>query len=725
MVGGQNKFCGNILLYDYLSSKRAPVFLNRNLTRAFRVHQHLLQHGSTENFPGHELRHTWQKKSFYLSWDSLDEMIESEKASGSFVLQIHGIKSLGSREQEGHAAKKTRIFLRAKSDLRVKIIQQSGNHASFALPSQKATLEGVSRDNNRSVSVETAQVAVRPEDLSDVAGQQTLTGTYMMLINIDLQTQSEAEDLYGHLSCDSKSHNDFATHLSTTWKNILECPRGRTILPLKDWQKQVGFGLEVSMYWSRTKGDTVLTSHNQILRKTTLLQSFLTPESDKGGVLRKYKLTFVYANESLERQGLICPHEGCQRRKHIDIDDLRMHLDAWHDYFQYRAFKEGVDDQGQEKWRFECEVSDHRADQRASAKADEPFDIRQVAPPQPFDRRRYLDAGNDDFQRLSRLDKRTVNNKVMVPNSFRKPSPPRRKPPDQVKDRPLRKKVSYPVPKAPQGVVFVRSCSRRPLITGEYISESDDEVDETWIELRQSAEFEKSKELTDEMRRFLKAFDSFTRDEHLQSDIHLGETLVRFLQAKGTWIWEANVYEAVCVKLEELMQADIISEEVRSWCVQHLKTKKPHMEQSREATDMAGQLERLEVFSSAKDDLYKEPTPPRTSSTENSMTSLSPANDALKVQRYKSFDTAKGKARITDTGNLTPITADSDGDIEMRREMLAVEATNSIHETNKQEVPPYDLCLCGEDAQTSHHRRQLVACNNMVSSLHQSTIKSN
>jgi hypothetical protein len=92
MSGRQHKFSGNVLLYDYLSFKRTPVFLNRNLTRALRVHQHNLEHGNTHDFsgPDHERRRTWKPPS----WDDLDDMVEQQDLQGSFVLEIHGLRPL-------------------------------------------------------------------------------------------------------------------------------------------------------------------------------------------------------------------------------------------------------------------------------------------------------------------------------------------------------------------------------------------------------------------------------------------------------------------------------------------------------------------------------------------------------------------------------------------------------------------------------------------------------
>jgi hypothetical protein len=68
---------------------------------------------------------------------------------------------------------------------------------------------------------------------------------------------------------------------------------------------------------------------------------------------------------------------------------------------------------------------------------------------------------------------------------------------------------------------------------------------------------------------------------------------------------------------------------------------------------------------------------------------------------------------VTDTGHLTPITADSDGDLETREAILSTDIFRTHH--GKQDMPiPYDLCLCGADAQASDRNSPLVACSSMV-----------
>jgi hypothetical protein len=702
MVIRQDRFSGNILLYEYLSSKRAPIFLNRNLTRAFQVHRHLLESNDANKLVGEhfDLRMVWKPPS----WDSLDEMVEMRNLQGSFILEIHGIKpihenNIALAEQPDHK-RKARFLLRAKSTIQAAVFSPSSDLPCMSIPAQDATLTSTAKYAEKVVSVETDRITIKPEHLNSNVQEIASSNAYKINISINIETHNAAEELYSYLSAKEPSTQQLSTRLSTTWGNILKCPLGRTILPLRDWKGHLAFGLEVTMYWASATGDSILTVHNRRLRETRQPATYPTPPLDPDGGHSEVMLVFAYANEKISRSCLICPHEGCQRRKYADIDDLRMHLDSWHDYFRYKATHQGRNRDGADTWLFECDVADHKAEQRASARADEPYDIRNVAPQQPFHRSRYLNEGNDDYQRMSRLEKRHTSSRNLVAVAPRIPIVPKRKPPDQIQDRPPRESRRYMVPPAPAGVTFVRSCTRRPLKTGESISESDDEVDDRWVKSRRSAEFNNNAELPDPAKPFLKAFDEHMWEEQLRSDVHIGDAVVRFARTHATWVWQHNVFDAYKEKLDELLMDDLVSREVHAACLELTAAQKP--EEAEESGTISQQPAQLEVTVPSYSDGTAAPLA-REKTTQ--------------VIAQRKRDKGKGKARITETGNLTPVTADSDGDVEMMESTLSI-GTDSVKDQEKVriECPPYDLCICGKDALASRVKFSWVACSGMVSS---------
>ncbi|KAH7371962.1 hypothetical protein BKA66DRAFT_423378 [Pyrenochaeta sp. MPI-SDFR-AT-0127] len=687
MSGRQDRFSGNILLYHYLSTKRNRIFLNRSITRALKVHKYILGNGSTHGFPGsdHESRSEWKLPSL----DALDDMVEQEKSKGSFVLDVHGFKTLptGKVLARNKIARKSRNLFSVQSTVQISIIAESSILPCNSPPPQKAIVKGVESDHGRRADAETDRIVIKPDDLSISPYRRSLSldTSYKMILSVNFSSQTDAENLYKHLGSDA-ANPEIHTRLSASFPNILECPTGTTILPLKDNKRRLDFGVEVSMHWIDTLAESILAAHNQQLKNSARPTSYPTPPLNVDDP--KYEITYVYANEVLKRFSLLCPHGGCQKRKPADIDDLRMHLDSWHDYFRYQAIEEGVDDEGVMRWRFECEVADHKADRRSSRRADEPFDVRITAPAQPFNQRRYLSEANDDYQKMSRLE-RTAKHKmpkpaVVVPLK-------RHRLPEEVQERPARKKKTFSVPKAPPGVTFFRACSRRPFKEGEDVSESDDDVECNWIDLRKIAEDNKNSNLSDSARGFLKIFDKFMQEENAQSHIHAGDALVRFARQKGACLWHDELLGEFTAKIEELTKDEVISEEIYAGCLRIVHSQKPTVQVGNE---LSQRLAELDV----------------TTSSVASSPSKERAGEAAKGAKSRK---GKGKAKVTDTGHLTPITADSDGDIEMREaalnSLLVVEAKPQAEQADA----PFGQCVCGVDALTCPGTSPIIACKGM------------
>ena len=682
MVAEHKIFTGNILWYDYLSSKRAPVFLDRNLTRALRLHQHLTEYGTTENSTDddRDIRSIWTPPE----QDALDNMVEQSKSKGAFVLKIHSIRLMDSKsaptdDRSRRHAKKGRLLCRARSNVQVHIFGEQEDAPCYSHPSQIATLEGVDKDENKIIHVDTKPITLKPDDIVQDFGRRGHRKAYRLWVSINLETLRDAEDMHEHLSADQKVTRIPSTHLSTEWADIMKCPEGLQTLQMRDPKNGVRLGLEVSMYWNTLGGRSILAAHNENLRATNLPTTYLTPPA--AADQPSFVITFVYANETIRKLGLICPH--CKGRKAADIDDFRMHMDTWHDYFKYTTKREASDD-GVERWRFECELSDHKGGQRASAKADEPFDVRVVAPEEPFDRERYLSRGNDDFQRTARLEKRQTGSKAGTIAPARISAPPKRKPPEQVQEIPLRGKAKYIVPEAPAGITFFRARTRRPLKTGESISESDDELDENWITRRKSAEYNADKQLTDDVKAFLKIYDEFMRREQLRSDLHVGDALIRFVRENAAWILQNSLFTIFHNKIDDLLSSNIISAEFHAGALKIVN-------EAGNSSSLSQHLAALDV------------RPPQAS------TAGGQASGA--TTQYK----GKGKAKVTETGHLTPITADSDGDVEMRDASLRHDSGRAAPEKDEDTNPPYDRCLCGGDAQASDRKSPMIACSGMVS----------
>ncbi|KAL6154382.1 hypothetical protein ACJQWK_01389 [Exserohilum turcicum] len=674
MRGRQDWFSGNILLYDYLSRKRAPIFLDRNLTQILQAHEDLLsgRNTSSRTRSDFDFRSRWKPPSD----DRLNKMIDRDNAKGSFVLEVHAIapqddQTVAQNEYERGPVTKIRNLMRISSTVRVSVIPPSSDMPATGSFAREAMLRGADRGLTRGAAVEMSPLLLHPRDISSDPGGITVDDSYRLLISMNFTSHADAQEMYNYLGL---RDTDTATHLSTSYKNILECPEDRIILPLRAAGKLVGIGLEVSMYWNSTTGDSILASYNQHLKNTMEPpSSYPTPPRD---ATPRYKLTYVYGNEILERSEPVCLH--CSRGKKLkDVHELEMHLNTWHEYFSYQLTPRGIDANGVEHYQFASEVTDPRADhrQRASGHTYEPCDVRVLAPDLPFDRRRYLE-GDDGYQRAARIEKHLKYQKRKQVSEHSTAVTQQRKPPEEIQEVPRKQRKTFVVPEPAQGVTFFRSWSKRPLEPGEEISESDDEIDEGWMRIRRYAEIDKAN-LSADARRFLKAFDTFIHDEHLHADIHAGDAIIRFARAHGSRIWQENIMDEFTKKMDELLEDKVILQEIYTRAMEIVNSQKTLSGAG--SNELSRRLAELDV--------------------QHRLTGGGTNKAAMPWHDPK----GKGKAIVTDTGNLTPYTAASDGD-----------ALSGALEGGDVD-PPYDECYCGVDASLGPGASDMIACSDIVS----------
>lgn len=105
---------------------------------------------------------------------------------------------------------------------------------------------------------------------------------------------------------------------------------------------------------------------------------------------------------------------------------------------------------------------------------------------------------------------------------------------------PLRVRRKHVVPAAPPGLSFFRRVSMRPLTKGELLSESDDDIDTSWIiqRHRDALTFDPSPELTPARRAFYQRFDAHFEAEGAvtRHAAFSGKSLIRFAQKNARWL---------------------------------------------------------------------------------------------------------------------------------------------------------------------------------------------
>lgn len=247
------------------------------------------------------------------------------------------------------------------------------------------------------------------------------------------------------------------------------------------------------------------------------------------------------------------------------------------------------------------------------------------------------------------------------------------------------KKKTYVVPKAPSGVTFFRAVTKRPLQQGECVSESDDEVDTEWIQHRRNVRNDADPAIPAPAKRFLKIFDPFIRNERLLSDQRLSSSMVRFARLNTDALWQEDIVDEFKAKLDELLEDQLIQVDAHRACLDIVQKNKPS------PAALPKRLASLDIAVGAR-------------------RSQSP----LKRSRAS---IERNPTRRTTSKQPTPpvvVSTDAEGDVEMRdstpTEGREADVTNTEQTSDE---PPYDLCLCGEDAMDSLNR-PFVVCDHVV-----------
>jgi hypothetical protein len=648
------------------------------------------------------------------------ERIKAQLQKREFQLIIKAIKPTnedGTPKKPDHTPLKKKVPLfRTPVSVNASIWHLGTGQKCELHSDQHATLLGIQTSHGKVVSVNTSVVTSNPDKFQlpldaqyGSSRRQGLPEDFEIMVTIDFNSSVDVEDILSIMDVDlPRLEGARPTRWRAKYPTLLDLPEREVSLPLTyhlngGKSKTLGLGLEVCMRYTSHPGESLLSAANQQLKsEQRRTQSLLNRAAETAR--SSVEVTFAFLNETLTFQALRCPHCTWRIRQAFkSLDELHMHLRNSHDFFQYRVKKE-KEVNGMQYWRFECDVADHKADQRPSDRAPDPRDVNIIAPRRPFNRRKYLDEGDEGWLKDAKLERptrpalsRAVSSTTTIPVS--------RKAPDEVQPRVNGQKKKHRVPKAPAGVTFFRTLSKRPLREGEFISESDDDVDMEWLQSKTDSMITNNPTLPEKTKRFLMGFNNYMREERLQDDVHVGDALIRFANSEKEWLCNEGIQDEFKKKVTEFFEDQIISQEIHDRCISIV------------CRPQTGVPNRVSGARSAN-----QPTPPRTplSPTHNSKVNESPKSrntvtDSTfsELQQYFQIGTDKqnnGKAKVTALGQTTPQTTDYEGDVEMAE-------TNGNKEPSSRKsedaASRFDECLCGRPAFA--HRGSIIHCENDVS----------
>jgi hypothetical protein len=654
--------------------------------------------------------------------------LQKDLAKRSFHLQIKAIRPIDYQSTEDglevRPAKRRVSMLMKRIHLNATI---SDPESGFRFKSfhHQASLSGPQNTPTKEISVDAEPFVAQPDDFklpiditSPSSKRHGMASKYKLMISINFANTWDAEDTLGDLTSRwTLIRREDSSRWITYYENILSCPDQPQVLPLLyvadgAEKKPLELGLEVSMFFTSHPCQSLLEASSKRW-KAGLADALSAARVQPSTKRPRIEVKFVYLQEELTYRDLACPH--CGHHLYENVDDLYMHLRCFHDFFNYHPRKDTEAD-GVQSWIFECKVADHRIDHRASDRAPDPRDILIVAPGRPFDQRRYLETGSEDWQEEAQL-RRPVRGpvpKVGISLLSR-----RQKHPDEIISRLAREKKRYRVPTAPRDVTFFRSFTKRPLAQGEYIGESDDEADMEWLRLKTDMQLINDAKIPAKAKAFIKGFNHYFREERLYFDLHLGDALVRFAEEKAAWISQESLEREFQQMLAEFSNQQIISQEIQEACLERVEKKAELMDALIERASSSRNVRSSSSHLPPQASL----TPTGDSTPEGSHilnqlvneTQMSKVNDT--VQRIRTMAVNKGgkgkeKANAADLSQMTFQPTDLEGDTEMTGQHE--EEPSVIRPDLSAPATAYDKCICGQGAFV-HGKRGIIHCENDVS----------
>lgn len=341
--------------------------------------------------------------------------------------------------------------------------------------------------------------------------------------------------------------------LVARWSKLNEAPPAGLLLEVKAYQDGEALltklGLDIDMKWSSSAG--ALAAYNAARSQDHSPAPHLpTPISETEPICSSLSVRWTvlgtYKNlEEVHFLAYLCPF--CDKLKFENFDEYHFHLINSHDIFKFKVQCEGEKAENGARMvvNVMVDVNDsYRA--RAANNVPDDREMQWERPRDLFDLEAYLKgdeswvgktAGGRSTRhipaiRAQEMSRSTSQEGIKATGYAATEVRPR----DQVPDLPEVERRRHKVPPAPKNIQFFRSTVKRPLQEGEWLSESDDEIDESWLLQKHEETIESFQDISSPEKEFIRRYDSYMLRENLSSNVHLNEALVRFCRKNREWL---------------------------------------------------------------------------------------------------------------------------------------------------------------------------------------------
>ncbi|MCJ1353863.1 MAG: hypothetical protein MMC33_003850 [Icmadophila ericetorum] len=340
--------------------------------------------------------------------------------------------------------------------------------------------------------------------------------------------------------------------LVAKWSKMNEAPPAGLLLDIKAYQDgetlPTKLGLDIDMKWSSSKG--ALAAYNAARSQDHSPAPHLpTPISEAepaySTVVVRWTVMGTYKNlEEIQFEAYLCPF--CNKLKFENVTEYHFHLINSHDILKFKLLCEGekADTGARMVVNVMVDVADnYRA--RAANNVPDDREMHWERPRDLFDLEAFLKgdeswlgkAGSRSSRQIPAIRaqeiSRSTSHEGHKATSY---AAAEVRPRDEIPDLPVIERRKHKVPPAPKDIQFFRSTAKRPLQEGEDLSESDDEIDESWLLQKHEEAIESFQDISATEKEFIRRYDSYMLRENLSSSVHLNEALVRFCRKNREWL---------------------------------------------------------------------------------------------------------------------------------------------------------------------------------------------
>jgi len=443
-----------------------------------------------------------------------------------------------------------------------------------------------------SIEVEKIYVTIERGSNGTYRWKRTIPAHYQLNVEIKCLHHTDAVHLLGLMEKKSASKyrgsltEEDAT-LRATWYDLPECPPAGKLLTMTrtdgpDRSIGMKFGLELSMGWSRKK-DSPLAAFAKHRRAALVPDQIQLPtpsasDESENTPKQQYLITWVFMNSRFHNMKTLkcplCATAPSARAQHEfpSFDRLHTHVLMWHDHFQPRVEMNGYNQTGDtpgvttKRYTIHMSLSSTPTEKMTQPIWNEDED-HWIAPEVPFDEQAYLkgeDTWTGHVRKVERAERPQISAAKKQTSSAGPVTIKRRPALSDINDLPDLPKTKWPLPKVPR-VRFYRTKSKRPFEPDENISESDESVDEGWLQAHKRDDMS-SLPISAGGKEFYQDWNRAATDDDFPADLFTRECLVRFTRRYRGKMWDDEYYAEFLKTANRLHELKLIDSEVQKYC---------------------------------------------------------------------------------------------------------------------------------------------------------------